>query len=320
MKAIRVSKFGDPEVMKLEEISDLIPGEDQVLIEVRAAGVNPVDTYIRSGAYAIKPDLPYTPGIDASGLIKAVGAEVQNFKPGDRVYTSPTISGSYAEKATCNQAQVHLLPDNTSFSQGAALGVPYGTAYRALFHRAKATAGQAVLVHGASGSVGTAAVQLAKAAGLKVVGSAGIQKGMELVKEQGADYVVSHKDDKRFDKIMDWTEGRGVDIVLEMLANENLNKDLEIMALKGRVVVIGCRGDININPRLTMVKDSSVIGMLLMNTTIEELQEIHKQIYKGLQSGDLNPVVAQELALSQAPKAHHQIIESSSCGKIVLIP
>jgi NADPH2:quinone reductase len=321
MKAIRVHEFGEPEVMKLEEAG--LPGvhhEDDILIDVKAAGVNPVDTYIRAGLYAINPALPYTPGMDAGGIVEEIGTEVEGISIGDRVYTSGTITGSYAEKTLCVNSQVHLLPKNISFTEGAALGVPYGAAYRALFNTGKAQAGEVVLVHGASGAVGTAAVQLAKAAGMKVIGSAGTEKGMELVKRQGADLVVSHKDAERFKEIMEWTEGQGVDVVVEMLANENLMKDLEIMAMNGRVVVVGCRGDVTINPRLTMIRDASIRGMILMNAGLEELSEIYKRISEGLESGILKPVVGTEMPLSDAVKAHHQVIEQSAYGKIVLTP
>ncbi|HYQ60475.1 MAG TPA: alcohol dehydrogenase catalytic domain-containing protein, partial [Desulfatiglandales bacterium] len=156
MKAIRVHEFGDPEVMNMEEAPELKPGPGQVLVKVHAAGVNPVDTYIRSGLYPIKPLLPYTPGMDGSGIVRSTGEGVSRVKAGDRVYTAGTISGSYAEKALCNESEVYPLPGNVSFQQGAAIGVPYGAAYRGLFQRAEALPGEVVLVHGASGSVGIA--------------------------------------------------------------------------------------------------------------------------------------------------------------------
>ena len=319
MKAIRLHEFGEPDVMKLEDIEEPAVGEGEVLIEMRAVGVNPVDTYIRAGAYPKKPQLPYTPGFDAAGVVETADPNVKAFEAGDRVYTFGTVSGSYAEKTLCKESQVHHLPKKISFAEGAALGVPYGAAYRALFNIAEAQAAETILIHGASGGVGTAAVQLAKAAGMKVIGSAGIEKGLELVREQGAELVVNHKDSERFNQIMEWTQGKGVNVVLEMLANENLNNDLEIIALNGRVVVIGCRGDVTINPRLTMMRDSSIRGMLLMNASSKELAEIYNSINKGLESGDLKPVIGTELPLSEAAKAHHQVIEQSAYGKIVLL-
>jgi NADPH2:quinone reductase len=258
--------------------------------------------------------------MDSAGIVEAVGNSVVEFQTGDRVYTFGTISGSYADKMLCRASDVHRLPERISFAEGAALGVPYGAAFRAIFHCGKAKAGEVVLVHGASGAVGTAAVQLAKAAGMKVIGTAGSERGLDLVKEQGADLVLNHKEEGRFEKIMEWTQGRGMDVVVEMLANENLNKDLEAMAARGRVVVVGCRGDVTINPRLTMIRDSSIIGMVLMNASEEELGKIYKQIEGGLEEGSLKPIVGTELPLAEAAKAHHQVIESKAYGKIVLIP
>ena len=157
MKAIRVSEYGGPSVLKLEEIPTPQPGPGQVLVRNHAVGINPVDTYLRSNTDNRGPKLPYTPGADAAGVIEAVGAGVTAVKPGDRVYVGGTVTGAYAEMALCEQAQVHPLPANASYAQGAAMNVPYATAYHALFNRAHGEAGETVLVHGASGGVGIAA-------------------------------------------------------------------------------------------------------------------------------------------------------------------
>ena len=156
MKAIQVHQFGGPEVLDLEEIPTPKPAPGQVLVRVHAAGVNPYDTYMRAGTYAVKPPLPYTPGSDAAGIVEAVGPSVTKVKPGDRVYTAKTITGAYAEYALALESQVHPLPEKISFAQGAGVWVPYGTAYTALHHHAHARAGETLLIHGASGGVGTA--------------------------------------------------------------------------------------------------------------------------------------------------------------------
>lgn len=299
MKAIRVHEFGPPGVMKLEDVPAPQPGKDQVLVRVKAAGVNPVDTYIRSGNYAIKPDLPYTPGSDAAGIIEATG---------QRVYIGRARTGAYAEFIACDAALVRPLPDSVTFAQGAALGVPYLTAYRALFQKAGAKAGETVLIHGASGGVGIAAVQFAVAAGLTVIGTAGTERGRELVRQQGAHQVAGH----------DWSGNANV--IIEMLANVNLAKDLEMLAPRGRVVVVGSRGNIEINPRLMMGRDSSIHGMALWNATTEELAEGHDAIADGLKDGSLRPVVGKELPLAEAARAHEAVMQPGAFGKIVLIP
>lgn len=233
MQAIRFHEFGEPEVMKLDEVPDPQPGPGEVVVEVRAAGVNPVDTYIRSGAYRPELPLPYTPGIDGAGIITAVGRDVKHRKSGDRVYVAWSVTGTYAEKVICREFQTHPLPEKITFSQGAAIGVPYGAAFRALFQRARTVAGETVLVHGASGGVGMAAVQLARAAGIRVIGTAGSQPGMDLVREQGANYVLNHGEPGYLDALAELNCGRGVDVVLEMLANKNLGNDLTLLAKGG---------------------------------------------------------------------------------------
>jgi NADPH2:quinone reductase len=320
MKAIRVHEFGDPHVMRLEDVPDPTPGPGQVVVRVYAAGVNPVDTYIRAGLYSREAPLPYTPGTDGAGVIEAVGEGVGSVTVGDRVYTAGTITGAYAERALCAQGQVHPLPDRVSYEQGAAIYIPYATAYRALFQRAQARAGETVLVHGASGGVGIAAVQIARAAGLTVIGTAGTEKGCRLVVEQGAHHVLNHRVADYLTRIHQVTGGRGVDVILEMLANVNLGKDLGVLARGGRVVVIGSRGPVEIDPRDTMAREASILGMLLFNVTDADAAGIHAALYAGFENGTLRPVIGRELPLSEAPQAHQALAEGRAHGKIVLKP
>jgi NADPH2:quinone reductase len=320
MKAIRVEEFGGPEVMRVREVPDPVAAPGQVLVRVRASGVNPVDVYIRSGTYAFKPALPYTPGMDGAGVVEAVGDRVTHFKAGDRVYVAGSVSGTYAELALCEESQVHTLPEKVSFAQGAATGVPYATAYRALFQRAHALPGEAVLVHGASGGVGIAATQLARAAGLTVIGTGGTEEGRRLAAEQGAHHVLDHHEPDYLKELLALTGGRGVDVVLEMLANVNLDKDLGILARGGRVVVIGNRGRVEIDPRAAMSRDASILGMALLNTPASELSGLHAALVAGLESGTLRPVVGREFPLAEAQRAHQAVMEPGAYGKIVLIP
>jgi NADPH:quinone reductase len=313
MKAIIVKEFGSPEVMKIEEVS--MPGVEasQVLVKVKAAGVNPVDAYIRSGVYPSVPTLPYTCGKDAAGIVEQIGENITKVKVGDRVYTADSISGTYAEYVVCKENQVNLLPENVSFEQGAGVFVPYATSYRALFQKANAKQGETVLIHGASGGVGIAAVQWAKNAGLKVIGTASSAKGLELIKQQGCDVVLDHSQP-------DYLKGIEAEIILEMLANVNLVKDFDALKKFGRIAVIGNRGSIEFNPRLTMGKDATIYGMSLFNFSDEDAAEIHREIYKGLSKGYLNPIVGKTFPLADASQAHTEVIESKAFGKIVLIP
>jgi len=324
MKAIRVHEFGPPEVLQFETLPDLAPAAGQVLVRVRASGVNPVDTYIRAGNYGTLPALPFIPGSDAAGTVEAVGDLVPEWRVGDRVYIGGTLAGralgAYAEFAVCDRRQVHRLNDRVSFEQGAAVNVPYATAYRALVHRAHAQPGEAVLVHGASGGVGLAAVQLALARGLRVIATAGSERGLHIVREQGAHIVLDHRQPNYLDPLADLTVGRGVDVVLEMLANVNLARDLAVLGKTGRVVVIGNRGTIEINPREIMRREASVTGVFLLNATPDELLSIHAALEAGLANGTLRPVVNQQFALADAARAHTAVLQPGACGKIVLIP
>ena len=320
MKAIRVHQFGGAEVLKLEELPDPQPGPGQVVIRVGAAGVNPVEAYVRTGTYASKPSLPYTPGTDAAGVVTSVGPDVKRAKVGDRVYTTGSKTGTYAEQTLCDEATVHPLPGHVSFEQGAAIGVPYGTAYRALFIRAQVKPAETILVHGASGGVGTAVVQLAHAIGVTVIGTAGSDAGMKLVREQGAQHALNHSADGYLDELMRLTDGRGVDAILEMLANKNLAKDLTVLAKKGRVAVIGNRGTIEINPRDAMAREADIRGVTLMNTSPEEYRLIHAALGAGLENGSLKPVIGERIPLAEAARAHETIMGSGTLGKIVLIP
>jgi NADPH2:quinone reductase len=319
MRAIVVDTYGEPEVMHVKEISGPEPGPGQVLVNIRAAGVNPADAVIRAGSFPAGPKPPYTPGWDGAGEIEAVGEGITRFKPGDRVYMTASLSGTYASQALCTQAQVHHLPESISFTQGAAIGLPYPTAYAALFLRARALPAETVLVHGASGGVGIAAVQLARAAGLEVFGTASSPHGKQLVAVQGA-RVLDHKDPNYLDELMSLTKNRGVDIIIEMLANKNLARDLGVLAPRGRVVIVGSHGQTTIEPLDLVMRDAAVLGLLLPNATPGEEAQIHAALTAGFVNGALRPVVFKEYPLTQASVAHHEIMDSHVAGKIVLVP
>jgi NADPH2:quinone reductase len=318
MRAIRVHEFGGPEVLKLEEVAEPKAGRGQVVIAVHAAGVNPVETYVRSGKYGPMP-FPYTPGKDAAGVIESVGERVSEFKIGDRVYTDVTVTGAYAEKTVADVSTVHRLPERASFEQGAAVGVPAGVAYYALFYRGGGRAGETVLVHGGTGGVGSAAIQMARAAGFYVIGTASDEKGRAFVMEQGAHATADHKITDRPEELKRFTGGRGVDIILEMLANVNLASDLKVLNKRGRVMVIGSRGTVEIDPRETMKHDADIRGVMLGGALPEEHRGIYAAITAGLEQGTLRPVIGLRLTLEEAERAHREVMEGDSFGKIVLM-
>ena len=321
MKAIQVHEFGDAAVMRYEDIADPIAAAGEVVIKVEAIGINPVDTYIRSGVHLIKPELPYIPGGDAAGIILSLGDGVSQFEVGDRVYVANSSgSGSYAEKAPLPADSILTLPDNVSFAQGAAIGTPYGTAYWALVNRGRGKAGETVLVHGASGAVGNAALQIAKSMGITTIGTAGSERGLELARQQGAAHALNHTEDGYLDAIGELTGGKGPDLILEMLANVNLPRDMEVAAKYGRIVVIGNRGPVEINPREAMMKELDILGIARFNATPEQMAALNAAIGCGLADGSLNPVIGKEMPLAQAVDAHHAVLQPGAYGKIVLIP
>lgn len=320
MKAIVVREFGEPEVMRLEEAPRPEPGPGQLLVRISAAGVNPADTYARSGNYVRKPALPYTPGSDGAGTIETAGPGATRFKPGDRVYLAGSLSGSYAEYALAAESQVHRLPERISFSQGAGVFVPYATAYHALVNLARAKPGETLLVHGASGGVGIAGVQIGRNLGLEVTGTGGTEKGRELVLREGAHSALDHRAAGYQEEALRLAGGKGFDVILEMLANVNLAADLRLLAPRGRVVVIGSRGEATIAPREIMGKETAILGMMLWNIREDESRSIHAGIAAGLENGTLRPVVGAELPLADAPAAHRRVMEPGAFGKIVLLP
>ncbi|MEM9356496.1 MAG: NADPH:quinone reductase [Pseudomonadota bacterium] len=324
MKAIQADTFGGPEVLQLREVDDPVPGPGEVVVDIRAAGVNPADTYMRTGVYAIVPDLPYTPGGDAGGVISAVGSGVTSLSVGDPVFVGTGLSfdltGCYAEKVKRKADEVLPLPSNVSFAQAAAFGVSYTTAHYALFERGGAKPGETVFIHGASGSVGTSAIQLAKRAGLKVIGSGGTEKGLALIRSEGADLAVDHTADGYLDEVKQFTGGQGPQLVLEMLANVNLAADMDVVAKYGRIIVIGNRGEITVNPRVAMMKEIDVRGIALWNATSEQMRPIIDDILAGVADGALKPVIGREMPLSEAAASHVAVLEPGAYGKIVLVP
>lgn len=316
MKAIRVHAFGGPDVLQCEDVPVPAPKAGEVLVAIHAIGVNPVDTYIRSGTYAMRPALPYTPGTDAAGTAAALGTGVQGLAIGDRVYVAGTLSGASAEYALCERGQVFALPANTSYEQGAALGVPCATAWRALFIRGRATAGETVLVHGATGGVGMAAVQLARAAGLRVLATGGSDAGRAWLRAHGAHAVFDHHAGGYEAQIK--AQG-GVDLIVEMLANVNLDRDLQWLAPSGRVAVVGNHGRVEINPRDLMQREADVRGVLLFAATVRQRQSTHAGLQAALASGTLVPVIGHRFTLEDAAGAHAAAMAPGHLGKVVLV-
>eukprot|EP00927_Polykrikos_kofoidii_P033962 TRINITY_DN2879_c0_g2_i1.p1 TRINITY_DN2879_c0_g2~~TRINITY_DN2879_c0_g2_i1.p1 ORF type:complete len:377 (+),score=68.21 TRINITY_DN2879_c0_g2_i1:113-1132(+) len=330
ISSIVAEKFGGPEVMQLG--SKVLPAvaAGQVRVKIGAAGVNPSDTYMRLGPHGpwaatphLLPSPPFTPGKDGAGVVEEVGDGVVGISVGQRVYLTGAITGTYAAEAVCAAATVYPLPDGISFPQGACVGVPCATAYHALRFRARAEAGQKIFIHGASGAVGLAAVQLAKDMGCFVVGTAGTPVGLEAVQKAGVDAAINHREEGYLEKAKA-AAPEGFDVILEMAGHANLLADFALAGKRSCVCIIGSKAEpVGINPRLTMPKEIDIRGVFLSSQTAEEKVATHVALQDAMSRGALVPVVGMELPLEGAPKAHVEVMQPSgggALGNIVLVP
>jgi len=270
------------------------------------------------------PPLPYTPGKDGAGIVEKVGEAVTSIKEGQRVWLSGAQTGTYAQFAICDEVTVHPLPDSISFQQGAALWTAFGTAYYALYHIGvpNLNGPNTILIHGASGGVGLACVQFAKQIpNTIIIGTAGTQEGCEFVLKSGANHALNHREPDYLEKVAQLSNNK-VDIILEMLANVNLANDLKLLNHRGRVVIIGSRGTVEINPRDLMSRRAEIRAVMLGHATPEELKEIKNGIQRGLEYGTLNPVISKTYSLDSSFQAHKDIMASDnslgSKGKLVI--
>ena len=322
MRHIQASRFGDTSALRVAESNPPEPAAGQVRLRVHAAGVNPADTYILGGSYAFyRPSIPYTPGFDAAGTVDAAGDGVTGLRVGDLVFAAPLglrHSGSYAEFMTCDAAGVHPLPAHLSFGQGASVGIPYLTAYRALFQRGGLSTGETVLIHGASGGVGVPCVQLAAGSGATVIGTAGSEAGRLLVATQGAHHVLDHTKPGYLDEIAGLTDGHGVQLIIEMAADQNLESDFAVLAKYGRIVVVGSRAPISFTPRLTMIAEADIRGTALWNMSDADVSQATKAVARHLARGSAAPVVARSFPLERAADAMDAVRSSRARGKLIL--
>lgn len=316
MKAIQIQQYGPASELALEETPTPSINAEQILVAVKAAGVNPVDTYIRSGTNNYTANFPHTPGLDGAGEVVEIGDNVTGFHLGQRVYFSRNLTGSAAEFAVCIPTHTFPLADALSYEEGACLGIPYTTAHRALLGRANAKTGETVLVHGATGAVGIAVIQLAKAMGMNVVATAGTPEGRALLEKQGIHTILDHTQSDHLAPYQSLEQG--FDVIIEMLANHNLDQDLKALAFGGRVAVVGNRGTVEINPRDLMARDAAVMGVALANIKPAELDLIAKSLYPLLNGGLLKPVIRKVYQLDDVSKAHEDVLKSGAQGNLVI--
>ena len=324
MKAVRIHQYGGPDVLVYEDVPDPEPGPRQVLVRVEAASVNPVDVAVRENRFPTPKPPPKIIGSDGAGVVERVGHEVTQVRPGDEVLFSGLgvgSEGSYAEYALVAEAQAVPKPPQLSFVEAAALGMVFPTAYYGLVTRGTLRAGETVLVQGAAGGVGSASVQLAKALGARVVATVHGAAAAATVRDLGADEVIDYKTEDVVARVAELTDGRGVDLVHELVVSENLPADIDLLARGGRIVCTG-QGP---SPQATvpigaaLAKDASLLFMSLNNAGRAGVAAITREVAAMAAAGKVRAVVGTTLPLREARRAH-ELLEGEHVGKIVLLP
>ena len=315
MKSIRFHEFGGPEVLKLDEVDDPKPGMGQALVKLYAAGVNPTDANTRRGGGAAAAKLPGTLGRDGAGVVMAVGSNTKHFKSGDKVIVRNGLS-CYSELVTANEEELYPVPDGVGPIDAASIGVTYSTAWDAVVNKAKAARGQFVLVHGASGGVGIAAVQIAKAFGATVIGAASTEAKRAFVTSQGADHVVDYTQEGWAAKVKEMTGGKGVNAVIDGVGGKPFEQCFDAVAPEANICVYGGSGgrDVTISLNTLFRNRVHIHGCGGTGCTREDFIKMLKLFSEG----KLKATVEETLPLADAAKAHTLIEERKVIGKIVL--
>ena len=315
MKAIRIHEFGGAENLHVDETEKPTPATDEILLKVEAAGINFADIMLREGKYLFRPELPFTIGFEAAGTVEAVGENVRNLKAGQRVLAM-LRGGGYAEYAAANAAQITPIPDEMSFGESTVLLVQGLTALGLLENL---NAGDTILIHAAAGGVGSLLVQLAKLKGAKVIGTASSAKKLERVKSLGADVGINYSEDDWTQQVLDSTDGRGADLIIEMVGGEIGKQNLECLATKGTMIVYGAASgeDFQISALGLLGKMQTVKGYNLNLETPENMAKFTQELVEYHKDGKLE-ITLQEFPLENAAQAHQAIEGRKTMGKVVL--
>lgn len=324
MKAILCQQPGPPESLILTDLPALVPAKDQVIITVKAAGINFPDTLIIQGKYQFKPTLPFTPGSECAGLVRAIGEDVTRFKPGDAVIAFANI-GCFAEEVAVKATDCLPLPAGIDFKQAAAFTLTYGTSWHALKDRARLQAGETVLILGAAGGVGTAAIELAKLLGARVIAAASTDEKLALCKKLGADEVIAYDREDLRERIKALTADAGVDVVYDAVGGKYSEPAVRSLAWKGRYLVIGfAAGDIPKIPlNLLLLKGSSAVGVFWGAFRQKEPQADaanFAELMSWFASGRLRPLVGATYSLAETPRALSEMMQRKITGKAVVVP
>ncbi|HEX9539426.1 MAG TPA: NAD(P)H-quinone oxidoreductase [Streptosporangiaceae bacterium] len=324
MRAIVITTPGGPDVLRLEEVPDPVPGPGEVVVEVAAAGVNRADAMQREGGYPPPPGAPPYPGLECSGRISAVGPGVTGWQSGDET-CALLAGGGYAERVAVPQGQLLPIPDGVTLTEAVALPEAACTLQATVFLQARLRPGETLLVHGGAGGIGTMAIQIAKALGVTVACTAGSPAKLARCRELGADLAISYRDEDFTAAIRDFTEGRGADVILDIMGAPYLQRNLEALATDGRLMVISLRGGSRAEADLGLLmrKRASILASTLRARPLAEkaaiVAEVREHIWPLIGSGKVAPVIERVLPMADAAQAHRLLDDGSHVGKILLV-
>jgi NADPH2:quinone reductase len=322
MKAVVCRSFGPPENLTLDEVADPTPARGQVLIDVYAAGLNFPDVLQIAGKYQFQPPFPFTPGSEFAGIVAEVGMGVSGVKPGDRVMAL-SGTGAMAERVAVDANAVELIPDTMNFNVAAALGLAYGTSYHALAQRADLHRGEALLVLGASGGVGLAAVEIGKAFGARVIAGASSADKLEIARQHGADVLVNYAEGSLKDKIKELTGGKGADVIFDPVGGDLFDQCARCINWNGRILIVGfASGTIPKYPvNLALLKGCQIVGVFwgeFRQREPEVYRENCKSLFELFQQGAIKPLISQAFPLDRYADALNVFVNRQATGKIVL--
>ncbi|WP_232718516.1 NADPH:quinone reductase [Bacillus sp. FJAT-45037] len=318
MRAIQYTNYGQPSVLHIGESMKPKPKKGEVLVKVGASGINPVDTYFRKGIREVD-QFPHIPHFDLAGVVRELGEDVTNVKVGDRIWAT-TAKGASAEYIVFDAKKAFPLPSHLSYEEGAAIAMAFTTAHLSLFWRANLQKDEKVLIYGAAGAVGQAAVQLAKQSGAFVIATAGNEQKSSIAIKAGADVVLNYHEEDLSKRINELTSGSGIDVILDMSVSENIDHNLDIIANGGRIVTIG--SPVNNEPTLPWrklnMKNASLLGILLFTVPQTKLEQAGKEISEGFAAKKLHAHIGQVFSFNEAALAHETLEAKQIDGRIII--
>jgi NADPH2:quinone reductase len=322
MRAWQVQELGDPEhALKLAEVEE--PRSGDVVIEVRAAALNFFDILLCRGEYQERPELPFTPGGEISGTVREAGGGMQT---GRRVIATPPLPrGGYAEKVAVPESSVFPIPDSIPFEKAAALPITYQTAHVALHHRARLEAGETILVHAGAGGVGSAAIQISKAVGTRVIATAGGPEKVDVCKKLGAEIAIDYREENFVEVVKEATEGRGADVIFDPVGGDVFDGSRRCVAFEGRVVIIGFAGGriAEAPTNHVLVKNYSVVGMhwgLYTRVMPGLIRTTHEDLMRLYEAGEIDPLISGTVPFEELPKALKKLGSRGTYGKTIMLP